>query len=89
MIIISSHHIFLGVREAISTLPIEKTINLNISKMCQELIECFYAYESHLSDFVFDRDMYNIIYSLGFVPVCHREKEKLFYFVLFVSIVSK
>lgn len=51
-------------------LPEEKKNTIDVSKVYQQLMESFYAYECHLSNFVFDRDMHYIIYSLGFVPVC-------------------
>ncbi|CAF2882675.1 unnamed protein product [Rotaria sp. Silwood2] len=65
-----------SLREAIANLPIEQRINLDLSKIYQQLIESFYTYESHLANFVFDRDMHNIIYSLGFVPT-HSEMNEL------------
>jgi hypothetical protein len=83
MIIITSNRHLVGLREAIAALPVEQTINLNVSKIYQQLIECFYAYESHLAHFVFDRDMHNIIYSLGFVPVSSKGIENLFYLFCF------
>lgn len=63
------HSIGLGFQEAIAALPVEQTIGLDVSKLYQQLTEAFYPYECHLTNFVFDRDMHNIIYSLGFVPV--------------------
>ncbi len=73
--------IFLGLRKAIAALPVEQAASIDVSKVYQQLIESFYAYECHLANFVFDRDMHYIIYSLGFVPVSYLVKEKkLFYF---------
>ncbi|CAF4540259.1 unnamed protein product, partial [Rotaria magnacalcarata] len=63
-------------REAITALPIERRIGFDLEKIYQQLIESFHTYESHLSNFVFDRDMHNIIYSLGFVPT-HNEMNDL------------
>ncbi|CAF4354118.1 unnamed protein product, partial [Adineta steineri] len=54
--------------EAISILPKEQINEVDLSKLYQQLSEAFYAYESYLTNFVFDRDMSNIIYSLGFIP---------------------
>ncbi|CAF4170015.1 unnamed protein product, partial [Rotaria sp. Silwood2] len=65
---IDNYNVEHRLREAIANLPIEQRINLDLSKIYQQLIESFYTYESHLANFVFDRDMHNIIYSLGFVP---------------------
>jgi hypothetical protein len=70
------YSIVLGLREAIAALPMEQTIDIDVSKLYQQLIESFYAYECHLTNFVFDRDMHYIIYSLGFVPVSYLAKEK-------------
>jgi hypothetical protein len=56
-------------REALAALPVEQNIGIDASKIYQQLTESFYAYECHLANFVFDRDMHNIIYSFGFVPV--------------------
>ncbi|UJR26299.1 hypothetical protein I4U23_007637 [Adineta vaga] len=67
---------FHGFRDTIATLPIEQTNNLDILKLYQQLTETFYAYECHLTNFVFDRDMHNIIYSLEFVP-SHHEMNQL------------
>ena len=53
----------------IGNLPVEKTIDTDVEKIEVQLIEAFYAYESAQSNFVFDHDMINVIYSLGFVPV--------------------
>lgn len=75
-------HRLSDIRETIVALSIE----IDASKVHQQLVESFYAYECHQAHFVFDRDMSYIIYSLGFVPVrfasrFSREKEK--YFVMF------
>ncbi len=77
----------LGFQETIAALPVEQTMNLDVSKLYEQLMEAFYAYECHLTDYVFDRDMHNIIYSLGFVPV--RSKEQKTFFLFFISLVSK
>ncbi|CAF0908211.1 unnamed protein product [Adineta steineri] len=63
--------IILGFHEAISILPKEQINEFDLSKLYQQLSEAFYAYESYLTNFVFDRDMSNIIYSLGFIPSLH------------------
>jgi hypothetical protein len=75
----------LGLREAIAALPVEQSIGIDVSKLYQQLIEAFYAYECHLANFVFDRDMHYIIYSLGFVPVSYSALKKFVYFFLFVE----
>ncbi len=66
----------------------EQTIDIDISKLYQQLMESFYAYECHLPNFVFDRDMHYIIYSLGFVPVSYFAKEK-FVLHVFLCVDSK
>ncbi|CAF3348759.1 unnamed protein product [Rotaria sp. Silwood1] len=71
---IDNYNVEHRLREAIAKLPIERRIDLDLSKIYQQLIESFYTYESHLANFVFDRDIHNIIYSLGFVPVSFLEK---------------
>ncbi|CAF1141718.1 unnamed protein product [Adineta steineri] len=48
-----------------------QSTEVDLSKLYQQLSEAFYAYESYLTNFVFDRDMSNIIYSLGFIPSLH------------------
>ena len=70
--------IVLGLREAIAALPEERAIGIDISKIYQQLIEPFYAFECQLPNFVLDRDMHYIIYSLGFVPVRYFTKEICF-----------
>lgn len=61
--------VVLGFRDAVFALPTDRTEGVDLSKLYQELIDAFYAYECHLKNFVLDRDMPNVIYSLDFVPV--------------------
>ncbi|CAF0972294.1 unnamed protein product [Didymodactylos carnosus] len=64
------------VNTAIIRLPSEITLGIDIEIIKQRIVEAFYAYEAYLPNFVVDRDMPNVIWSLGFVP-SHNEMNQL------------
>ena len=65
----SSFFFSLDLDEILSTFSIEKRVEVKKEQLIQQLTDAFYIYESPQAHYVFDRDMPNVIYSLGFVPV--------------------
>jgi hypothetical protein len=65
----SNAGIGLELREALVALPAEQSLAFSATKLHQQLLDSFSTYESHQTNFVVERDMPNVIYSLGFVPV--------------------